>query len=520
MKNISRVFKLFTAKERKQLGLLTVAMIIMAVMEVIGVGAIGPFIGVAANPSMIQENPILSWIYGFLGIHEIRYFIAALGIVFFIVILTTNIFRTVLMYFLLRWSDMRSYTLSRRLLSQYLYQPYSFFLNRNSSELSKNILSEVQQVLRQVIRPGIELVARGLIALAILVFLVISSPVVALTVTLVLGGAYALVYGAIRVRLTRLGNNLRQYNKERFKSANEAFGAIKDVKILGKEPVFESIFAKASRNFAIQLANRQILTSLPQYIIEAVAIGLVVLLVVMLTLRGDEFATAIPLISVYAFAGFRLMPAFRTVFKNIGSLRSSGPIIDALYKDLYLNAKGNEQTRKEAVSLTKKQDRFPFNSEIMLNNICFTYPSASIPVINNLNITIKKNTTIGLIGSTGCGKTTLVDILLCLLEANGEIKVDGNSITKSNLRSWQQNFGYVPQHIFLADDTITNNIAFGIFPEQIQDERVKKAAIIAHLDDFINNELPEGYNTIVGERGGPFKRRPAPANWYCQSTVS
>jgi ATP-binding cassette, subfamily B, bacterial PglK len=501
MNYIRKLLRLFTKRERQQLVLLTFAMLIMAFMEVIGVGAIGPFMRVAADPSVVERTPALLWLYNLLGIGDMRYFIAVLGVIFFLVILGTNGFTTVVMYYLYKWSDMRAYTLGRRLLSQYLYQPYSYFLDHNTSELSKNILSEVQQVLRQAIRPGMELMTRGMVAAAILLFLVISSPLVALVVSLVLGGAYTLVFGLIRNRLTRIGKNIRQLNLERYKAASEAFGAIKDVKILGKEPVFEEQFARSSKKFAWEHANRLILTSLPHYIIEAVALGLVVMLVVVMIVRGGDFAEVIPLISVYAFAGYRLMPALKIVFKNAGSLRSSGPIVEALYADLENAAKEVEASRSVALDLAKNRKRLAFKNTISLKDLDFSYPASPVPVLQKINLTIARNSTIGFIGPTGCGKTTLVDIILGLLRPDGRIEVDGVPITENSMRNWQLNFGYVPQHIFLADDTVTRNIAFGVHPVDIDQKAVEKAARIAHLDDFVRNEMLKGYETLVGERG-------------------
>ena len=501
MHYIRKLLRLFTKRERRQLALLTFAMLIMAFMEVVGVGAIGPFMRVAADPSVVERTPVLLWLYNLLGISDMRYFIVVLGIIFFLVILGTNGFTTVVMYYLFRWSDMRSYTLGRRLLSQYLYQPYSYFLDHNTSELSKNILAEVGQVLRQAIRPGMELMTRGMVAAAILLFLVISSPQVALIVTLVLGGTYAVVFGLIRNRLTRIGTKIRQLNRERFKVSGEAFGAIKDVKILGKEPVFEEQFAKASKNFAWQHARRQIITGLPHYIIEAVALGLVVLLVVVMIVRGGDFAEVIPVISVYAFAGYRLMPALRVIFKNAGSLRSSGPIVQALYDDLTIGADTVEESRVAALKLSKKIERLPFVNEIHLKDVHFSYPTSAEPVLKDINLTIRKNSTIGFIGPTGCGKTTLVDIILGLLKAEGTLSSDNTVISDKNVRNWQLNFGYVPQQIFLADDTVTRNIAFGVHATDINQEAVEKAARIAHLDEFVRTEMPQGYETLVGERG-------------------
>lgn len=502
MKNIWALIKLFSSKEKRNLGILTGAIIIMAFMEVVGIGAIGPFMTVAADPTIVQTNQLLNTLYQVSGIGDVRYFIALLGGIFFLIILGTNGLTTIVMYWMFHWSNMRSYSLGRRLISQYLYQPYSYFLNHNTSELSKNILSEVQQVVNQAIRPGMELLARSMVAIAILLFLVISNPLVAGIVLFVLGGSYALVFGTMRKRLSFIGARLREYNAARFKAAGEAFGAIKDVKLLGKEAVFEGMFSRAARKQSQYNAKRQVMTGLPHYIIEAIALGLVVVLIVMMILRGGNLTEIIPIMSIYVFAGYRLMPAMRVVFKNIGALRSAGPIVKAMVEDLTFGAKEVEEARKRATQLLKEKKRLPFKQNIELKNITFSYSESLSPVIENLSITIPRLSTIGFIGPTGCGKTTLIDIILGLLEPSaGAIQVDGATISSENLRNWQLNFGYVPQHIFLADDSVRKNIAFGVENDQIDNDAVVQAAKIAHLDEFVTKEMPHGYETIVGERG-------------------
>ena len=501
MKNILQLISLFTAREKRTLAILTFAIIVMAFMEVVGVGAIGPFMAVASDPSVVQENAILKALYEAGGFTQTRSFIVALGIVFFLIIVLTNVFITTVMYWVFRWSSMRAYSLGRRLMSQYLYQPYSFYLNHNTSELSKNILVEVSQVVNMAIRPGIELIARSMVVIAIFIFLFISSPKVALIIAAVLGGAYFLVFSIIKNRLSNIGIRMRGYNREKFKAANEAFGAIKDVKILGKEPVFENVFSESARKLAWESAKRQIITVLPNYIIEAIALGMVVLMLVLLLLAGHDMTSIIPLVSVYAFAGYRMLPALKTIFRSAGQVRSSSSVIESFIADLGMGSENVQENRRQALVLQKTEERQRFSREIELQNIHFSYPASEIPVLQNINMRIQKNTTIGFVGPTGCGKTTLIDVILGLLQADGQILVDDQHINDTNLRSWQQNFGYVPQQIFLSDDTVTRNIAFGIPEKKIDMAAVEKAARIAHLHDFVVNKMPQGYDTLVGERG-------------------
>lgn len=501
MKHFFKLVSILTRREKRNLILLLFGMVIVAFAEVLGIGAIGPFMSVAADPGMIDTNPLLSWAYDTFGFESNRSFLVALGVLFFGLVLSANALTTVVMYWVFRWSQMRSYTLGRRLLSQYLYQPYSYFLDHNTSELSKNILTEVQQVVQQAMIPMMQMFARGTVAVAIFLFLIFTEPVVALTVVAVLGGAYAGIFAVIHKLLVRLGEERREYNRGRFKASGEAFGAIKDVKILGKEPVFEKQFGESAKGFAWTAALARVLTGLPKYGVEALALGLVVLYTTVVIGSGAAFASAIPVISLYAFAGYRMTPALQEAFQAVSKLRTSKPVVEALVHDLTSGVETVAASRQEAVTLERTEERLPFNDHLELKDIQFTYASSPAPVLKRVSLTIEKNTTVAFVGPTGCGKTTLVDVILGLLEPEGEILVDKAPIDASHMRRWQRNFGYVPQQIFLADETVTRNIAFGIEPKNIDREAVERAARIAHLHNFVAEELPEGYDTLVGERG-------------------
>lgn len=501
MKSIFVILSSLDRREIRQLFVIAASIILVAFTEILSVGTIGPFMSVVADPSIIETNSLLSAVYVHFGFESASSFMVALGVVFGFVVVLANTVTAVVMYWVFRWAHMRSYTLGRRLLSQYLYQPYSFFLNQNTSELSKNILTEVGQVISQVILPGMQMLARGLVAVAIFVFLIVTEPVVAIAVVVVLGGSYAGVFALTRKILERLGRERRQHNLGRFKASGEAFGAIKDVKILGKEPVFERQFANSARGFAWTTALQAIIASLPRYGMQALAVGLVVFYVTVMMTSGARFATVIPVISVYAFAGYRIMPALQEVFQGLSRIRASKPVVEALARDLNLGAQRVQEYRREAHVLEHTKDRLPFADRIDLKRVHFTYPGSSTLVLRDLTFGIRRNATVAFVGPTGCGKTTLIDVVLGLLSAQGEILVDGVTINESNVRRWQRNFGYVPQQIFLADDSVTNNIAFGIESADIDREAVERAARIAHLHEFIAHELPQGYDTLVGERG-------------------
>ena len=383
--------------------------------------------------------------------------------------------------------------ISIRLTEGYLNQPYSWFLNRNSSILGTNILSEADQVVGLGMRPMIEVISRGIVILFLFALLFSIEMMLAFTIIVILGGAYLLIFKSTKKILRRVGQERFDANQQRFTAVNEAFGASKEVKIFGLEQIFLSKFSNPSLIYAKRATSAGMLADLPRYALEAVAFGGMLLVMLYLVGQKGDFATALPIISVYAFAGYRMMPSFQRVYHSISMIRFCGPVIDTLH---------NTFENLNLIEPTSHKEKIKFNDKICLKDITFKYPKTSKSILKNINIEIQNQKSIGLIGPTGSGKTTIVDIILGLLEPQkGILEVDGKVISKNNLRSWQKNIGYVPQQIYLLDDTIAKNIAFGVNSNDINKETLEKVAKVANLHDFVVTELPEKYETTVGERG-------------------
>jgi ABC-type multidrug transport system fused ATPase/permease subunit len=497
MKTIIKILSLLTKIERRRLFPLAAGVLLMSVLEVAGIGSLAPLMAVVADPEVIRTQPLLSVLFEAGGFGSDRAFLIALGFGVFLIVLLSTAFKMVVSYVMNRFIGNRRYTLSHRLFRQYLYQPYGYFLDHNTSELSKNLLTEVDLVVNGVLQPGMDTFSKGILILAILVFLIIANPLIAAATAGIFGTIYTVLYGFVRLRVMHHGKTVREANRLRFQVVSEAFGAIKDVKILGKEPAFSQSYAVGARRFAVTQAAQKLLSSLPGQAMQALAVGFAVALVIVMLSTHGSLAEVLPLLAVYLFALQRLMPELQQVFAGVTQMRYYSHTVDALYKDM---------KEMPAPALTDKEmmktayERLPFNREVELKNLAFSYPTSRAPVLKDINFRLKKNTTIGLVGTTGCGKTTLVDVIMRLLEpTGGEILVDGNLISDTKL--WQHNFGYVPQQIYLSDDTVAANIAFGV-PESLRDmAAVEQAARVANLHDFLTVELPQGYETIVGERG-------------------
>lgn len=495
---IKKIFKLLTKQERKRLYMLFGAMVISAIIEVAGVASILPFLSLITNPGLIQSNRYLKWLYTSLNFQSNNRFLILVGAIVLVILIVSNILALLMRWALTRFSSMRTYTISRSLLINYLYQPYIFFLNHNTSTLGKDILSEVEKAVSGVILPLLDIFSRGIIALFVFAMLLVVNPILALSLIGVLGGAYLFIYKFIKQKLYHMGKKSYEYNTERFKALDEAFGDIKLIKLRGCENFFVNSYSKPAVEIAKYNASYAIITQTPRYIMEIIAFGGVIIVVLYLLASGRGFQDLLPLIGLYAFATYRLMPSLQAIFASASQMRFATKSIDSLYETMrsFNNEQNLSSTYKEKI------ERLLLKKEFRIERVTFSYPKTREPVIKNLNLKAAINSSVALVGVTGAGKTTIANIILGLLKPDtGRLLVDGIEITDENLSNWQRNLGYIPQDIYLQDDTVARNIAFGIPDDSIDLDVVGHVAKIANIHNFIVEQLPDGYQTIVGERG-------------------
>ena len=496
MQTLKKILDLLAPRERKQAGLLLVMILVMALLDVLGVASIMPFMAVLANPELVETNVALKTAYAassYFRIDTPEQFLFALGILVFVLLVGSLAFKALTTYAQLRFTLMREYSIGKRMIEGYLHQPYSWFLGRHSADLGKTILSEVTTIISKAIIPTMNLISQGVVTIALLTLLIVVDPNLALIVGLSLAAAYGLIFKSTSGLLARMGAGRVAANQERFTVVSEAFTANKEVKVGGLEDVYVKRFAEPAQSYARHQASAQVITQLPRFALEAVAFGGMLLLTLYLLAQRGNFASTLPIIALYAFAGYRLIPALQQIYAALTQLRFAGPALDALHKDLMSLQPASPSTQQPAMPLTQA---------ITLNNIVYQYPNATAPALKGISLTIPAKSKVGLVGATGSGKTTTVDLILGLLDAQeGTLAIDGQPITDHNKRAWQRAIGYVPQQIYLADDTVAANIAFGIEPEQIDQAAVERAAKIASLHEFVISDLPQNYATAVGERG-------------------
>jgi ATP-binding cassette, subfamily B, bacterial PglK len=496
MQILKKLSFLLTPYERKRVKLLLIMSIIMALLDMIGVASILPLIAVLANPGVIETNIFLNKIFqasSVFGVENSQQFLFLLGLLVFLIVVSSLAFKALTIFRQAQFAEMCQYTLSKRLVEGYLNQPYSWFLSRHSADLGAAILSEISQVTSGGLAPIMELISRSFVAVALITLLVIADPKLTFIVGITLGVAYFLIYSLIRRYLNRVGGERLKNNKLRFKSISEAFGAVKEVKVGGLEKIYLKRYSDPSLIFARINSTVSIMSSLPRYFLEAIAFGGILIIILYLMTQTNDFSNVLPIISLYVFAGYRLIPALQQIYVSFNQITFAGPSIDRLYDDV---------KNLKPLYLNQNQDALSLNKTITLKNIHYNYPNSSRATLKDINLSIPAKTTVGLVGATGSGKTTTVDIILGLLEAQkGTLEVDGKIITKQNSRAWQRSIGYVPQHIFLSDDTVAANIAFGVEPKNINQAAVEKACKIANLHEFVVDELSQQYQTTIGERG-------------------
>jgi ABC-type bacteriocin/lantibiotic exporter with double-glycine peptidase domain len=342
----------------------------------------------------------------------------------------------------------------------------------------------------------LQLASSLVVSLFIVILLIITNPVLALFTSVTFVLVYLIVFSFVKRFLSKKGKERFTQNQLKYKYINEAFGGIKDIKVLGKENVFLELFSAASKKLAMADAMSDVVNEIPKYLLETIAFSGILSIIIFMITSGMKVEDFLPILTIYAFGAYRLLPSLQKIFRAIASIKFNFQVVLNLHKDFTVLPDGDVLISSDIM------DKLPFNENIDLRNIVFRYPNANKNVINNQNISIKANSSIAFVGSTGCGKTTLVDIILGLLEPqSGKIFIDGVEICESNRRAWQKNLGYVPQSIYLLDDSIRHNIAFGVELKKIDDDAVIEAAKLANIHDFIMSELENGYDTLVGERG-------------------
>lgn len=495
--SLKQLWQILSPLDKRKVFYVLLLVMGMAFIESAGVISIMPFLAVLSNPEVVESNHYLKLLYGFTGASNKQNFILYLGFLSLTIVICSTAFKIVTQYAVNRFASLQRHYFATRLLKIYLQQNYEFVIQRNSATLVKNILSEVDQLIWTMILPALTLMSYGVVLLSMVGILLLYDPLMAIVTAFVLGLFYASIYMLVRKKLTQIGQEFTQANKERYQTCQEALAGIKDVMINNAKQGYIDQFEQSSRVFARHIATRDTLGQVPLNIIETVGYGCLIGLAMILVISEKEVSHILPILGLYGFAAYRMLPAAQNMYRSISQIKFSEQVLSVLQPEFALEVQERQNTEK-----TNSQN-LKFEDSIRLENISFAYPSrAEHPILNNFSLEIKKNSSLGLVGKSGSGKSTLMDIMLGLLTPQqGQILIDGIALSEQNLMSWRDLVGYVPQSIYLADKTIAENIAFGIPKSEIDLEQVQYVARLSQIDDFIQSQLALGYHTLVGERG-------------------
>jgi ATP-binding cassette, subfamily B, bacterial PglK len=493
---ITRLRLLLTDRERQNVRRVILLAVVTALFQSLAVLSIMPFMAMVADPVASMETPLAMRVGELFGWETPRELLigagsAVLGLVVLANILAALSVRRVQ---LTAWNI--NHFLSQRLLAVYLQRPYPWFLARHSGGLSRNLLEEVRRVVIGGLVPLMSSTVRGVEALFLLGLLLVVDPLLTLATGSVIGGSYLAIYFLLRAVQERLGETRSRATKTRFHVATEAMGGIKEIKSLGAEEEFLWRFGKTGPPYVRAEAWSQVITEVPRHLLEVLSLGTVLAVFLFLILTGSALEETLPVLVLFGFAGYKLVPSFHQVFAGASVAKYTLPSLREICADL--EEGGNMESRPKVLGTVEP---LAVNEGVEFVDVSVAYPGADGPALEGVSLRIAKGARVGVVGPSGSGKTTLVDVLLGLLPPQtGEIRVDGVPLTAANMDAWRAGLGYVPQTIFLSDDTVAQNIAFGRRAEDIKMEKVRESAVLAELDDFIQ-ELPNGYETQVGERG-------------------
>lgn len=495
MKILCELSYVFDKKQKLRLFILFIVMLVGTALEVVGVTAILPLIEAMTNPKSILEKPYFSFFYNTLHFRSINSFMIVLCLLIIIVYLVKNIYVILQSDLQHRFAFNNQVRISNRLMRAYMAQPYLFHAQHNSTELMRTVINDTQSFIKAILA-GIQLITDLCVCISILFFLFITDSLITLSI-IVMFTIFMFLYMKIyKKNLKRQGELARSYNADMAKFSLQAFGGIKEIQILNREQFFINQYNYVSEKNATSQRRYNWMLALPKPVMEFLCVGGLLGVVVLRLYMGVNMDAFITVLSTFAIAAFRMLPSVNKITTNLGIIVFSGSSIHAIYEALkeVEDAIGGEDNGDG------KSAKLGMKNEIAVNNLDFCYPQSTEYVLRNVNISIPKNKSVAFIGPSGAGKTTLADIILGVMSPTaGTVEVDGVNVHE-NLYRWHQSLGYIPQTIYLTDDTLKNNIAFGIMEDDIDESRIWNAVEMAQLKDFIRS-LPDGLETMVGEGG-------------------
>ena len=492
----SKLRRLFSRGEKFRIIILFAMMMVAALLEVVGIGMIPLFVSIVANPQRIFEHATLGPVISYFGIESARELLIYGGLLLVIVIAVKNIYLIFYRYLEARFIYNRRYIFSHRLMTAYMQAPYTFYLGRNSSELLRNTTGEVNLLINHVLVPLMHISKEAIMSVSVLIFLVALEPFISLFVILVMGGLAGIFLFITQSRVKHLGVAAQRYRRDMIKAARQGFGGIKDVRVLNRESHLVEVFREMAYASSRLQRTKKVISMVPRPVIETIAVAGIMAIALFMHYQGRPVADILPVVALFGVAVIRVMPAIQTITQKLTDLRYNLPSVNPIYDDITALKAHQQEFRTDR----RRKAKTTLTDKITIRDLHYQYPNSEEQALNGLSLEIGKGQAVAFVGPSGAGKTTIVDVLLGLLEPQkGEILVDGKNIFDS-ISAWQRNIGYIPQFIYLADDTMRRNIAFGLPDNKIDDECLRRAVEQAQLQELVDR-LPNGLDTVIGERG-------------------
>ena len=490
---IRQSFRILASRGRNQFIFLQLFNLLSAFIQVFGVASIAPFIAVISNPEIIHSNSILAACYAAAGFSSDTQFIAAFAVISVCLILLSNLITGVTYWLSFRFSIDIGSLLQNELFSNLLRRPYIFHKVTDHNKAIALVNQQLPRFIYMVLQPILILFSQLMVSMVILGGLFALDPLIALSAGVVVGGSYGLTYIMLRKALSYHGNWVSKRNDGVQATLSEAFIGVKEIKLRGNERDYVKRFEIYNRQGLVSTSFIALAGDIPKLVIESISFGAIILLAVLMISFGERDSEVIGLISLYALAGYKLLPTMQQVYRSVSSISAHGSIVPTIASNLDAAADGNHD--EPTVSLASAI------SEMGLANISFSYPEAKETALKDVTLTFTRGTVNTIAGPSGSGKSTLADIALGLLQPqSGHLTINGKALAEDQLRAYRAAIGYVPQHIFLTNDSVVANIAFGVPSDEIDLARVERALAMAKARDFVD-KLPNGMHSNLGQDG-------------------
>ena len=493
---VKKLRYVFDRKDKIKLVGLAILMVIGSVLELLAVAVFNPFIEVLMQTSSIEDDSFLKLFFTHIHLNGIEQYLVVLSALIAVIYLVKNIYLSFLQNVILSFSYTTRMNLATRLLTTYMNEPYTFHLSKNIAEMQRCLQSDTSQFM-SLINSCLQLTVEMVTCLALAAYLFHTSHSITVVIGVLLLLCIGLFFMISKKVSSRLGRQNENYNAKLFQWINQSLGGIKELKILQREEYFIDSYKTNYKKLIWGARVNELIAALPKYIVETVAmVGLVFAIIIKLLFGHGALETFIPQIAVFAVAAFRLLPSVGRVNAYINSIMYNKASLDMIYDDL----KEIDSEPVQEIEWQEKKEKWIFTKGVTVEHVSYHYPDSDVEVLHDISLEIPKGKTVALIGPSGAGKTTLADIILGLLPpVSGVVRMDQHNVYE-NLRSRREKLGYIPQSIYLSDDTIRNNVAFGIYEAQIDDNAIWKALEKAQLKEFVQG-LENGLDTYVGDRG-------------------